>query len=119
MAGDDARGVRLTLEGLQLAVGRREEDTALTNLCTGYLRLRQFDSALTYCNRLIESNENAWRAYNSRAMVYLELEEYEKADADLKRAEAIAPASRTVKIARQLYMDTVHPVATNVEIDDR
>ena len=119
MAGDDERGIRLTLEGLTLADGRREEESALANLCTGYLRLRQFASALTYCDRLIEGNENAWRAYNSRAMVYLELEEYEKADADLKRAEAIAPASRTVKNARQLYMDTVHPVAPAVEIDDR
>jgi len=119
MAGDDERGVRLTLEGLQIAEGRREEETALANLCTGYLRLRQFESALSYCDQLIERNENAWRAYNSRAMVYLELEEYAKADADLKRAEAIAPASRTVKVARQLYMDTVHPVAPEVEIDDR
>jgi tetratricopeptide (TPR) repeat protein len=119
MAGNDEEGVRLTLEGLSLAEGRRETETALANLCTGYLRLRQFDSALTYSNRIIESNDRAWRAYNSRALVYLELEEYEKADKDLRRAEEIAPASRTVKVARQLYMDTVHPVAPTVEIDDR
>lgn len=119
MAGQDEAGVRLTLEGLSLAQGRREEEAALSNLCSGYLRLRQFDSALQYCNRLIELNDNAWRAYNSRAMVYLELKEYEKADQDLTRAEAINPGARTLKIARELYMDTVHPVAPAVEIDDR
>jgi tetratricopeptide (TPR) repeat protein len=118
-AGSIETGIRLTLEGLSLAEGRREEEAALTNLCTGYLRLRQFDAALNYCNMLIERNENAWRGYNSRAMIYLEQEQYEKADEDLKRAEAISPGAQTVKVARALYMDAVHPVAPAVEIDDR
>jgi tetratricopeptide (TPR) repeat protein len=118
-AGDNENGIRLTLEGLSLALGRREEEAALSNLCTGYLRLRQFDNALTYCDRLLNLNDKAWRAYNSRAMIYLELEDYEKADQDLKRAEAINPSARTVKVARAMYMDTVHPVAPAVEIDDR
>jgi len=118
-AGDAETGVRLTLEGLSLALGRREEEAALSNLCSGYLRLRQFDMGLEYCNRLLELNDKAWRGYNSRAMIYLELEDYEKADQDLKRAEAINPDARTVKVARSQYMDTVHPVAPAVEIDDR
>ena len=104
---------------MSLADGRREEEAALTNLCTGYLRLRQFDAALKYCNMLLQRNENAWRGYNSRAMIYLEQEAYEKADEDLKRAEAINPGAQTVKVARALYMDAVHPVAPAVEIDDR
>jgi tetratricopeptide (TPR) repeat protein len=118
-AGSIETGVRLTLEGLSLAEGRREEEAALTNLCTGYLRLRQFDAALKYCNMLLQRNENAWRGYNSRAMIYLEQEAYEKADEDLKRAEAINPGAQTLKVARALYMDAVHPVAPAVEIDDR
>ena len=118
-AGDVETGVRLTLEGLSLAQDRREEEAALTNLCTGYLRLRQYDAALKYCNMLIQRNENAWRGYNSRAMIYLEQEAYEKADEDLKRAEAINPGAQTLKVARALYMDAVHPVAPAVEIDDR
>jgi tetratricopeptide (TPR) repeat protein len=118
-AGNIETGLKLTLQGLSLAQDKREEEAALTNLCTGYLRLRQFDAALKYCNMLIERNENAWRGYNSRAMIYLELEQYEKADEDLKRAEAINPGAQTLKAARALYMDAVHPVAPAVEIDDR
>jgi tetratricopeptide (TPR) repeat protein len=118
-AGNAAEGVRLTLEGLRLAQGTREEETALSNLCSGYLRLRQFTEALEYCNRLLERNATAWRAYNTRALVYLELQQYEKADEDLKRAEAINPEARTIKVARALYNDAVHPVAPQVEIDDR
>ncbi len=117
-AGLTEEGVRLTLEGLSLAQGNREEEAALSNLCTGYLRLRQFAAGLKYCNLLIERNENAWRAYNTRAMIYLELKEYENADRDLTRAEALNPAANTLKVARALYMDAVHPVAPEVEIDD-
>jgi tetratricopeptide (TPR) repeat protein len=118
-AGYTAEGVKLTLEGLALAEGPRELESALSNLCSGYLRLRDFTSALEYCNRLLEHDANAWRAYNTRALVYLELEQYEKADADLKRAEAINPNAQTVKIARGMYNDVVRPVAPEVEIDDR
>lgn len=118
-AGLTEEGVRLTLEGLSLAQGKREREAAFSNLCTGYLRLRQFASALEYCGLLLESNENAWRGYNTRAMVYLELQQYDKADEDLKRAEALNPDANTLKIARALWMDAVHPVAPEVEIDDR
>jgi tetratricopeptide (TPR) repeat protein len=117
-SGNIEGGIRLTLEGLSLAQDRREEEAALTNLCTAYLRLRQFDAALKYCDMLIERNENAWRGYNSRAMIYLEQQQYEKADQDLKRAEAINPNAATLKAARAMYMDAVHPVAPAVEIDD-
>jgi tetratricopeptide (TPR) repeat protein len=119
MLGQTEYGIKLTLEGLSQAQSPREEETALTNLCTGYLRLRQFDSALKFCNMLLERNENAWRGYNSRAMVYLELKQYEKADQDLKRAEAINPGARTLQEARAQYLDAIQPVATEVEIDDR
>jgi hypothetical protein len=37
----------------------------------------------------------------------------------LKRAEAINPDASTLKVARSLWMDAVHPVAPEVEIDDR
>ena len=118
-SGNNAEGVRLTLEGLKLADGPREEQTALSNLCSGYLRLRELTSALDYCTRLLERDENAWRAYNTRALVYLELQQYQNADADLKRAEAINPNAQTVKLARAMYNDVVRPVTAEVEIDDR
>jgi tetratricopeptide (TPR) repeat protein len=119
LAGNDEDGVRLTLEGLRIAQGKREEEAALSNLCAGYIRLRQLDTAMKYCEMLLARNENHWRGYNNRAVIYLELKEYEKADQDLKRAEEIAPGAHTLKVARAMYMDAVYPVAPAVEIDDR
>lgn len=119
LAGHDEQGIKLTLEGLKIAQGAREEEAALSNLCAGYIRVRQLDTAMKYCNMLLARNPNHWRGYNNRAVIYLELKEYEKADQDLKRAESINPGARTIKVARAIYMDAVYPVAPAVEIDDR
>ncbi|MDH4046892.1 MAG: tetratricopeptide repeat protein [Gammaproteobacteria bacterium] len=119
LAGNVEEGVRLTHEGLKMALGKREEEAALSNLCAGYIRLRKLDTAMEYCEMLLQRNENHWRGYNNRAVIYLEMKEYEKADQDLKRAEELNPGARTVKVARAIYMDAVYPVAPAVEIDDR
>ena len=42
MTGDNERGVELTLRGLEMAIGRREEEAALSNLCAGYIKLGNF-----------------------------------------------------------------------------
>ena len=119
LAGRNEEGVQLTLEGLRIAQGKREVESALSNLCAGYIRLKQFDKAMEYCEQLLSQNDSHWRGYNNRAVIYLELKEYEKADQDLTRAEQINPGAHTVKVARAMYMDAVYPVAPAVEIDDR
>ena len=119
LAGNDAEGVRLTHKGLQIAQGRREEEAALSNLCAGYIKLALYDTALKYCELLLASNDQNWRGYNNRAVIYIQTKQWDKAEADLKRGEELAPNARTLKIARAMYMDAVHPVAPEIEIDDR
>ena len=119
LAGHDEEGIRLTLQGLEMAQGRREEEAALSNLCAGYIRLKQYDTALMYCEMLLARNENSWRGYNNRAVIYIQTRQYEKADQDLTRGEQLNPGAHTLKVARALYMDAVHPVTPEVEIDDR
>jgi len=119
MAGDAETGVRLTLEGLEQAVGEREHEAALSNLCAGYILLNQFQAALGYCDLLLARNDENWRAYNNRAVVYIKMKQYEKAERDLAKGEALRPGAHTLKVARAMYMDAVHPVAPEVEVDDR
>ena len=119
LAGNDAEGVRLTHRGLQLAQGRREEEAALSNLCAGYIKLALYDNALKYCELLIARNDENWRGFNNRAIIYIKTEQWEKAEKDLLRGEELNPSARTLKIARSMYMDAVHPVAPEIEIDDR
>lgn len=119
LAGNDAEGVRLTHKGLEMAQGRREEEAALSNLCAGYIKLALYDEALKYCELLLARNDENWRGYNNRAVIYIKTRQWEKAEADLIRGEALNPNARTLKIARAMYMDAVHPVAPEIEIDDR
>ena len=110
---------RMTLEGLKIAHGRREEEAALSNLCAGYVKLGKYSEALKYCNILLARNDKNWRGYNNRAVVYIMTKQYEKADEDLLKGEALNPGVRTLKVARSMYMDAVYPVHPEVEIDDR
>ena len=119
LAGNDAEGVRLTHKGLQIAQGKREEEAALSNLCAGYIKLALYDNALKYCELLLQRNDQNWRGYNNRAVIYIKTKQWDKAEQDLIAGEALNPNARSLKIARSMYMDAVHPVAPEIEIDDR
>lgn len=119
LAGRARQGVELTLRGLEVAQGGREQEAALSNLCAGYIMLENFEEALKYCELLIARNEDSWRGYNNRAVIYINTKEYEKAHRDLVRGEELNPGARTLRIARAMYLDAVDPVAPEVEIDDR
>lgn len=117
--GKAAKGVELTLQGLEMAQGGREEEAALSNLCAGYIMLEQYDEALKYCELLLTRNDESWRGYNNRAVIYIATEQYEKAHRDLVLAEELNPGAQTIRVARAIYLDAVNPVAPQVEIDDR
>jgi tetratricopeptide (TPR) repeat protein len=119
LLGHADEGVRLTLRGLRVAQGAREEEAALSNLCAGYIMLKNYDEALKYCDLLLTRNDRNWRGYNNRAVVYINTEQYDKAHADLLKGEELNPGARTLRIARAMYLDAVEPVEPEVEIDDR
>jgi tetratricopeptide (TPR) repeat protein len=119
LAGDNEKGVTLTLEGLKLSHGRLEEEAALSNLCAGYIQLGKYSEALKYCDILLTRNDKSWRGYNNRAVIYILTKQYDKAELDLVQGEKLNPGARTLKVARSMYMDAVYPVRPEVEIDDR
>jgi tetratricopeptide (TPR) repeat protein len=81
--------------------------------------LERFDEALEYCELLLARNDESWRAYNNRALIYIKTGQYEKARQDLARAEELNPGASTLRIARSMYLDAVDPVTPEIEIDDR
>lgn len=119
LAGNYEEGVRMTHKGLAQALGSREEEAGLSNLCAGYLQLGKYDTALQYCDMLLVRNDKHWRGYNNRALIFIKTEQWDKAEADLIKGEEINASAYTMKVARSLYMDAVHPVAPEIEIDDR
>lgn len=119
LVGKADQGVELTLRGLEVAQGAREEEAALSNLCAGYIMLKQYDEALKYCDLLLARNDKSWRGYNNRAVIHIATEQFERAHRDLVRAEELNPGAQTIRVARAIYLDAVNPVAPQVEIDDR
>lgn len=119
LRGNGELGVELTLRGLKFAQGVREEEAALSNLCAGYIMLKQYDEALKYCELLLTRNDKNWRGYNNRAVIYINTKQYDKAHSDLIKGEELNPGARTLRIARAMYLDAVEPVVPEVEIDDR
>jgi len=117
--GKAEEGVRLTRLGLAVAHGRRERQAALSNLCAGYVLLEQFDTALTYCNIALEENERNWRAYNNRALAYVNLKRFEEAEADIARGQELNPNAWSLKVVKGMLLDETQPVAPNIVIDDR
>ena len=91
----------------------------MSNLCAGYVLLNDLDTALDYCNRVLEIDDKHWKAYSNRALVYVKMQRYDEAEADLQRGEALAPNSRTLRAVRAMLLDAIEPVAPNVVIDDR
>ena len=118
-AGRHDKGIRLTLKGLESATDDRQEEIALSNLCAGYTNMGDYESALKYCDILLQRNDRLWRPYNSLALIYIETKQYDKAEEALAKAEAINPRASTVKIARALFLDATQPVRPDIEIDDR
>ena len=119
LSGDYEEGVRLTHLGMEQAFGVREEEAALSNLCAGYLQMGKYPTALQYCDILLVRNDRHWRGYNNRALIYIKTKQWDKAEEDLLKGEELNAGAYTMKVARAMYMDAVHPVAPEIEIDDR
>ena len=118
-AGDVEEGIRLTIIGLQQSVGARDRQAGKSNLCAGYLMLGQLDTALVYCNEVLDENDRHWRAYSNRALIFVKLERFAEAEEDLKKGEAINPNARTLKAVRRMLLDETDPVSPTIVIDDR
>lgn len=119
LAGNAEEGIRLTRLGLDVAVGQRERNAGLGNICAGYVMLRQYKDALGYCNQALSENDRNWRALSNRALIYIKLKRYEEAAADLDKGEQLAPRAKAIKEVRGMYMDATEPVTPNIVIDDR
>lgn len=118
-AGNGEAGVRLTMQGLEHAQGFREEKTAHSNLCAGYVLTNQLELALPHCNWVLERDPKHWRTYNNRALVYMRLERFAEAEEDIRLGQELRPNSTKLKIVKGMYLDETQPVTPKVEADDR
>ena len=109
----------MTEKGLAIAQGAFEHKAALSNLCAGYLLVNKPKQALEACNQVLAEDPDFWRAYNNRALVYMELGRYAESEADIKRGQELRPKSKNLKLTKAKLLDATDPVVPTVEIDER
>lgn len=94
--GRVAEGIRLTQEGLKEPTDSRQTAAAHSNLCAGFVLLREWAQALEHCNMAIELDRTNWQPFNNRAAVHAGLGQYDLALADLRSGLELDPRSSTL-----------------------
>jgi regulator of sirC expression with transglutaminase-like and TPR domain len=105
MLGNYARGVELTREGLKEILTTEERTTLLSNLCAGYVGLKEFDTAIVYCNRSLEIDPGNWRALQNRAAAYAGLGQVTRALSDVERGLELNPDSDALKLTLSIVRE--------------
>jgi hypothetical protein len=103
--GNWQRGVELTLEGLKRPNAQHDVAAALSNLCAGYVGLRQFELALKSCDDSLARNDSTWRTWTTRAAAHLGKGMYDAALQDVETGLERAPASNTLKKTRAIVLE--------------
>lgn len=103
-AGNYQRGVELTLEGLKRPNPQTEVAAALSNLCAGFVGLRQFELAIKNCDDALAINDGNWRTWNNRAAAHLGQGMYDAALRDVESGLERAPESNTLKKTRAIVL---------------
>ena len=67
-------------------------------MCVLYTKTRDYDLALEACDEAIAITSSHWMALNSRGTVYYQMGRLDRAEADYRRAEELAPAQSGRKI---------------------
>lgn len=115
--GNPESGIRLTRRGLDYATSEREQYSAFSNLCAGYILIEQYENAVSYCNRALQMKGDNHQALSNRALARFYLKSYEKAEADVQAGLAIAPYSNKLQRIAQMIRDEVDPVTPEVEVE--
>ncbi len=98
--GRFAEGIARTRAGLDAFVSADERASGLSNLCAGYIALRQYDVAIVHCSEALALNRGSWQAYNNRALAYLGKGMVRLARRDVRRGLALNPqAQRLLQVA--------------------
>jgi tetratricopeptide (TPR) repeat protein len=90
------RGVELIERGLTQTADVTERAAALSNLCAGYIALRDYDRALVNCDAALKLDANNWRTYNNRAGALMGKGRLDEALHDVEYGLALNPEGRTL-----------------------
>ena len=101
---DWKRGIELTQLGLAMVLSTDDRAAGLANLCAGFAALKDYKTALGYCDQSVTIASSNWRTWQNRAAANLGLGNVEEALRDIQRGLQLNPDSdslqKTLAIAR-------------------
>lgn len=89
--GNMERAIVLFEKGLKKRLPERTRVVGLNDLCIAYRLNGDFEAAKESCSKAINLNPRYWRAYNNRANIYHDEQNYLAALSDYEAALAINP----------------------------
>jgi tetratricopeptide (TPR) repeat protein len=104
-SGNYQRGVELTQEGLKRPNAQHDVAAALSNLCAGFVGLRQYQLAIQHCDESLAINDGNWRTWNNRAAAHMGQGMYDAALQDVEAGLQRAPESNTLKKTRAIVLE--------------
>lgn len=105
MLGNFEKGVELTREGLKDILTTEERVTMLSNLCAGYVGLKEFDTAIVYCNRSLALDPGNWRALQNRAAAHAGIGQINQALRDVEQGLELNPGSESLKLTLSIIRE--------------
>ncbi len=105
MLGNFEKGVELTRAGLKDILTTEERVTMLSNLCAGYVGLKEFDTAIVYCNRSLALDPGNWRALQNRAAAHAGIGQINQALRDVEHGLELNPGSDSLKLTLSIVRE--------------
>ena len=117
--GDFQRGVDLTARGLNLTTDPQNRAAAMANICAGYAGLRNFATALSFCNQSVEIYQGNWRAWQNRAAAHLGLGRLQESLEDIRHGLELNPRSQALQktLGMVKEYERTRPVGVRVLIE--
>ena len=90
-SGETQKGMAMTRNALELNLDLYAVAVVHTNLCAGYLQLKQYRQAIAHCDKALAIRPGQWQALNNRGGAYYGLAEYDQAAGDYTQALTYRP----------------------------
>jgi tetratricopeptide (TPR) repeat protein len=96
------QGIELIERGLAGAGDAGERAAAYSNLCAGYVAIRDFDRALLDCDAALELDAGNWRTYNNRAAALVGKGRLDEALHAVETGLALDPQAATLRTTESI-----------------
>lgn len=95
--GKIEEGMALIRKVMHVGLPMKFQARGYTNLCGGYLKMKEYSKAIRQCRRAIKMDSSIWQALSNRGAARFALGRYSDASEDFRRAIELDPENAALK----------------------